>query len=205
MCEPTACGAARCCPPPAYCDNCDLLVGLDGLHVLEVERGPDRLTITLESPSALMGCAGCGVVAGSHGRRTVELIDAPCFGRPVRVMWRKRTWECLEPLCPVGVFTEQDEGVAAPRALLTVRACWWAVGQLRREHASVSGLARQLGTTWRTVWRSIKPLLEAMAADPARFDGVTTLGVDEHIVRHEALLFRMEVRDLHRLVVVAAG
>ena len=31
------------------------------------------------------------------------------------------------------------------------------------------------------------------------------LGVDEHVVRHEALLFRMEVRDLHRLAVAAAG
>jgi len=58
--------------------------------------------------------------------------------------------------------------------LLTVRACWWAINQLRREHASVAGLTRQLGTTWRTVWRSIKPLLEAMAADPTRFENVTT-------------------------------
>ena len=32
-----------------------------------------------------------------------------------------------------------------------------------------------------------------------------TLGVDEHIVRHEALLFRMEVRDLRRFAVVAVG
>ncbi len=44
-----------------------------------------------------------------------------------------------------------------------------------------------------------------LIADPARFDGVSTVGVDEHVVRHEALLFRMEVRDLHRLVVVATG
>ena len=44
-----------------------------------------------------------------------------------------------------------------------------------------------------------------LIADPARFDGVEVIGVDEHVVRHEALLFRMEVRDLHRLVVVAAG
>ena len=29
--------------------------------------------------------------------------------------------------------------------------------------------------------------------------------VDEDVVRHEALLFRMEVRDLHRLAVAAAG
>jgi hypothetical protein len=41
--------------------------------------------------------------------------------------------------------------------------------------------------------------------DESRFDGVKVIGVDEHVVRHEALLFRMEVRDLHRSVVVAAG
>jgi transposase len=86
---------------------------------------------------------------------------------------------CEEPTCPVGVFTEQHDDVARPRGLLTVRACWWAIKQLRFEHASVLGLARQLGTTWRTVWRSIEPLLQAMADDPARFDDVTSLGVDE--------------------------
>ena len=46
------------------------------------------------------------------------------------------------------------------------------------------GLARQLGTTWRTVWRSVRPLLQAMADDPARFEGGTSLGVDEHIWHH---------------------
>lgn len=45
----------------------------------------------------------------------------------------------------------------------------------------MQGLARQLGTTWRTVWRSIKPLLELMAAVPDRFDNVASLGDDEHI------------------------
>ncbi len=66
---------------------------------------------------------------------------------------------------------EQDPDIARPRALLTVRACRWAIAQMRREHASVLGLARQLGTTWDTVWTSIKPVLEAAAADPARFEG----------------------------------
>lgn len=81
-------------------------------------------------------------------------------------------------------LTEQDDRVARPRALLTTRACWWAIRQLRREHASVSGLARQLGTTWRTLWKAIKPLLWQMAADESRFDGVTALGVDEHVWHH---------------------
>ena len=106
---------------------------------------------------------------------------------------------------PVGPFLEQDETIAAPRSKLTVRAARWAVEQIRREHASVNGIRRQLGCGWRTVWDTIRPILQAAADDPARFEGVTRLGVDEHIVRHEALLFRMEVRDRHRLAVAAAG
>ncbi|WP_369074439.1 transposase family protein, partial [Nocardioides malaquae] len=35
-----------------------------------------------------------------HGRRVQVLHDAPCFGRPVRVWWRKRIWRCPEPSCP---------------------------------------------------------------------------------------------------------
>ncbi len=124
------------------------------------------------------------MVAHSHGRREVRLVDAPCFDRPVKLVWRKRTWRCGESSCPVGTFTEQDERVAAPRALLTTRACWWVINQIRREHASIRGLARQLGTTWNTVWCSIRPLLQAMAVDETRFAGVERLGVDEHVWHH---------------------
>jgi transposase len=187
--EPTACVRARSCPDPAYCRRCDVLVGLDGFHVLDVdervgERGP-WLRVAVESPARAEGCRSCGVIAHSHGRRTVRLVDTPCFGRPVRLVWRKRTWRCGEPACSGSrSFTEQHDDLAPARALLTTRACWWAIGQLRREHASVAGIARQLGTTWRTVWRSIKPLLQAMADDETRFEGVGTLGVDEHVWHH---------------------
>ncbi len=183
MSEPMGC-AGGCPRTDTYCDRCDLLVGLPGLRVVKVLDENHRLVVTVESPATEQGCRSCGVVAGSHGRRTVRLVDAPCFGRPVQVLWRKRTWVCQEPACPAGVFTEQHDQVARPRGLLTVRACWWAIRQLRFEHASVSGLARQLGTSWRTVWRSIEPLLQAMADDSARFDHVTSLGVDEHIWHH---------------------
>jgi transposase len=183
MNEPTGC--CRCSlPSNPYCDRCDLLVGLPGLRVIEVLDQDRQLVVRVESSATEQGCRACGVIAASHGRRTVRLVDAPSFGRPVQILWRKRTWACEEPACPVGVFTEQDDEVARPRGLLTSRACWWAVGQLDGEHASVLGLARQLGTTWRTVWRSIEPLLQAMADDSARFDGVTSLGVDEHVWHH---------------------
>lgn len=186
MSQPTACAAAR--SDSCYCSRCDLLVGLDGVHVLDVtehdgRRGP-FLRVVVESPARVEACRACGVVARSHGRRDVRLVDVPCFGRPVELVWRKRTWRCAEPGCSAGTFTEQNEQIAAPRALLTRRACWWAIAQLRREHASVAGLARQLGTAWRTVWTSIKPLLDALAADEARFEGVKSLGVDEHVWHH---------------------
>ena len=195
MSEPTGCSAACCrsthSDPAAvgrYCVNCDVLVGLPGLHVVCVQRAGtprgDGLLVTVESPPVVAGCPRCGVVVNSHGRRSVELVDAPCFGRPVTVRWRKRTWTCPDPTCPVGTFTEQNPQVAPARALLTTRASRWAIGQVRREHASISGLARQLGTTWRTVWRSIQPLLERAAADESRFAGVAVLGVDEHVWHH---------------------
>ena len=160
------------------------------MHVIGVDRDEDAgmLTVRVESPPAPMGCRSCGVVAHRHGRREVVLVDAPCFDRPVKLVWRKRTWRCGEPSCPVGAFTEQDEQIARPRGLLTSRACWWAIGQLRREHASVAGIARQLGTTWNTVWSSVQPLLAAMAADETRFDGVRRLGVDEHVWHHVSTL-----------------
>ena len=156
MSEPTARSAARCHHDTTYCSRCDLLVGLAGLHVVGVKTEDDTgLQVVVESGPGTVGCRSCGVIASSHGRREVRLVDAPCFGRPVELVWRKRTWRCAEPRCPTGVFTEQDPLVAAPRALLTTRACWWAIRQIRREHASIAGLARQLGTTWNTLWSAI--------------------------------------------------
>jgi transposase len=161
-------------------------VGLDGLHVVAVatDQTSGGLSVAVESAPGPQGCPSCGVVAHSHGRRDIGLVDVPCFERPVRLRWRKRTWRCVEPVCVVKVFTEQDHQVAPPRALLTSRACWWAIGQIRHEHASVAGIARQLGTTWNTVWAAVRPLLEAMADDESRFTGVARLGVDEHVWHH---------------------
>lgn len=190
MCEPTT---GACAPHDlalGYCARCDTLVGLAGLHVIAVSVDDEDgvLVVTVESPPRRVGCPACGVVASSHGRRDVTYIDTPCFGRPVHLVWRKRTWRCADPDCDASTFTEQHPDVAAERALLTARAAWWAIGQMRREHASVLGLARQLATTWNTLWRAIRPLLKKMVDDESRFDGVTRLGVDEHVWHHVSTL-----------------
>ena len=91
---------------------------------------------------------------------------------------------CRERTCQTVTFLEHSEKVCAPRARLGTRAIRWAIRQLRFEGATISGLARQLGTTWNTVWSHIKPCLQAASDDPARFAGVRVLGVDEHVWHH---------------------
>ena len=115
----------------------------------------------------------------------VEVIDAPWAGIPARIRWFKRRWICRERTCETVTFLEHSEKVCAPRARLGVRAIRWAIRQLRFEGATISGLARQLGTTWNTVWSHIKPCLQAASDDPARFAGVRVLGVDEHVWHHQ--------------------
>lgn len=123
------------------------------------------------------------VVAIGRGRRRRVLHDVPGATR-VRVIWRQRVWRCKDPECGRGVFVEQFPSLVATRGSITVRAIGWAIGQLRREHATIAGLARQLGTSWKTLWRHVRPELERLAADESRFDGVTSLGGDEHVWHH---------------------
>lgn len=175
--------ARPCASATDPCVRCDLLLGLDGVHVEHLERGPTCLTVTVSTPSPLMGCPACGVVAVGRGRRVRRLRDVP--GEvPVTVLWRQRTWRCPDSGCPVGVFVEQHPSLVLARGSLTCRAVTWAIGQLRREHATIAGLARQLGTTWKTLWRAVLPRLVELADDESRLGGVVTLGVDEHVWHH---------------------
>ena len=184
MPDATRCAAARPCSA-VYCDRCDLLVGLDGLRVAGVERrGDGVLVIDAESPPGPVGCPECGVVAESAGRKVLVLTDAPMGGTPVRVRWRKRRWRCRQDGCGVRSFTEQNPAVAAANKALTARAVAWAVAQMRRENASVRGVARQLRVAWRTVWTHVEAELQRREQDPGRFDGVEVLGVDEHLWHH---------------------
>ena len=176
---------STCACPVALdrCERCDLLLGLPGLHLISVARARTRLMLEVESCDPVAGCPGCGVFAAGHGRIVTSMIDAPWAGRPVRIRWRKRRWICREKACPVMSFLEQDPEVCAPRGLLTRRAVRWAIGQLRREGATIQGLARQLGTTWNTLWSQIRPVLTRAANAPSRFEGVQVIGVDEHTLR----------------------
>ena len=99
----------------------------------------------------------------------------------MRIRWCERRRMRLENTCETVTFTEQNRAVRAPRALLGVRTIRWATRQLRFERATIVGLARQLGSTWNTVWSHIQSVLTAVVDDPSRFAGVRVLGGDARV------------------------
>jgi transposase len=95
MAEPMSC----CALPGSYCARIDALFNHDGVHVIDVRWRSDRLWLTLETDPVAVGCPGCGVLAGRHGRRVRRLHDIPAFGAPVELTWRVRRFRCQESLC----------------------------------------------------------------------------------------------------------
>ncbi len=168
-----------------WCARADALFGVPGMHVLDVSEQPlgadrRRLVVTVETDADLIGCPRCGVLAIGHGRREHRTADAPCFGVPTTVVWRKRIWRCPDPDCPGGTFSEVHD-LIAPRAALTSRAVRWATDALAHDDTTVSALARHLGVDWHTLWNAVEAEATARVDRPERRIGVRTLGVDEHI------------------------
>ena len=57
MSGPTCC----CYMSLDRCVRCDLLVGLEGFHLMSVARTPDAVVLGVESCNQLAGCPGCGL------------------------------------------------------------------------------------------------------------------------------------------------
>ena len=128
---------------------CELLMGLGDVEIVGVDdgaEGPLRVHIRGRAPRPL--CGGCGGLVWSKGERSVELVDLPAFGRPVRLVWHKRRWRCPRSGCAAGSFSEQDCAIVPERALLTALAGRWATrragrGEAIADTAAVLGVARR--------------------------------------------------------------
>jgi len=156
---------------------CELLVGLPEVRVLGIATDP--LLIEIETRAGFVGCRQCGSVAVGKGRRDVELVDLPAFGRPTRLRWRKRRWRCPEHSCTEGSWTEEDRRIAAPRVAMTDRAGRWATLEVGRWGRSVNEVAQALGCDWHTVNDAVIAYGSALVDDPRRFGDVEALGLDE--------------------------
>ena len=126
MSHPTCCSVSL-----GRCDRCDLLVDLEGFHLVTVARRECGLVLDIELCDCCGGCPGCGVIAQGHGRAVVEVINVPWAVVPAPIRWNKRRWMCRERTCQTVTFLEHSERVCAPRARLGARAIRWAIRQLR--------------------------------------------------------------------------
>ncbi len=130
MSHPTCC----CSVSLDRCDRCDLLVGLEGFHLMSVARTPDALVLDVESCNQLAGCPGCGVIAQGHGRMVVEVIDAPWAGDPVRIRWHNTVLDMPRTRLRNGVIPgAQREGARPGRVWGYGRFAGRSVSYVSRE------------------------------------------------------------------------
>lgn len=160
---------------------CELLVGLPAVNVLAVEdQHGEPIRVHVESRRSRPTCRACGQSAWVKERPVAELVDLPVFGRPVRLVWRKHRWECVDPACPIGSWTGEDRRIGAPRLGLTDRAGRWVTEQVGRWGRTVNEVAVELGCDWHTVNDTVIAYGQALVDDdPDRIGVVTALGLDE--------------------------
>ncbi|MDT7640021.1 MAG: hypothetical protein QOC83_4309, partial [Pseudonocardiales bacterium] len=85
-----------------------------------------------------------------------------------------------------GHVWRQDTTLAAePRAKLCRRGLRWALEAIVVQHLTIARVAEALGVAWNSA--NVAVLAEGQRVlidDEHRFDGVTAIGVDEHVWRH---------------------
>jgi transposase len=94
------------------------MLGLPGLVVLDVEEGMGEVIVRVESTRRKAYCPSCRRRAQAQGRIEVHLRDLHCFGRPCRLVIRKRRWRspterCLSLASPIGPPLRQQHGTTS--------------------------------------------------------------------------------------------
>jgi len=183
----------------------EALLGLDGFRVLEVHEATDEVVITIETTAAIAWCGACGARAEVHDRMPIEVRDLACFGRPARLVWRKRRWRCRERPCDAKTWTERSEHFDAQR-VMTRRAGAEACRQVGELARPVSKVAEEFGVCWWTVMNAVVEHGTPLVDDPARIGRVRQLGIDEtsflKATRHHAIVYATGLVDLERHVVI---
>src|SRR5690554_4157327 len=140
----------------------------------------ERAVIECRFTKAPEPCPKCGAAGVSRGTVDRHLAHTPYGQRPTTLLLRIRRWRCI-----CGCFWHEDTSSAAPpRSKLSYGAMRWALATIVLDDLSISRIANHLGVAWHTVNSAIlKEGKRLLFNDPKRFDGVTVLGVDEHVWR----------------------
>jgi transposase len=156
-----------------------------GLEVTGQRLEPDRAVLACRVVDADPGdrwcrsCGGEGVVRDSVVR---ELSHEPFGWRPTTLAVTVRRYRCGD--CR-RVWRQDTTAAAEPKAKLSRAAVRWALQALVVQHLTVTRVADALAVAWDTANDAVLAEGQRVLIDnPGRFDGVTTIGVDEHAWRH---------------------
>jgi transposase len=153
-----------------------------GLEAVGQRLEPDRAVLACRVVEPDEWCRRCGCEGSPRDTLTRRLAHEPFGWRPTVLLVTLRRYRCTG----CGHVWRQDTTRAAePRARLSRRGLRWALEGIVCQHLSVARVAEGLGVSWNTANAAV--LAEGqrlLIDDPARFDGVKVIGVDEHVWRH---------------------
>ena len=158
--------------------------GLDelGLEVVGQLLERDRAVLACRVVEPDEWCRRCGCQGTPRDTVVRRLAHEPFGWRPTTLLITVRRYRCSG----CGHVWRQDTSKAAePRAKLSRRGLRWALEGIVCQHLTVARVAEGLGVAWNTANTAV--LAEGrrvLIDDPGRFDGVTAVGVDEHVWRH---------------------
>jgi transposase len=154
-------------------------VGALGLTVTGQHVDARRAVLECHVVDADDLCRACGGRGRPLGTVSRTLAHEPFGGRPTTLLVRIRRYRCTA----CARFWLQDTSAAAqPRAKVSRGGLGWALRALVVDHLSVSRIAAGLGVAWHTANDAV--LTEGhrrLINNPARFDGVAVVRVDEHV------------------------
>lgn len=152
-----------------------------GLSAAGQHLAPDRAVIERRVAAAdpwFSGCGGEGVLRDTVARR---LAHEPFGRRSTTLLLRVRRYRCSGR---GRLWREDTMRAAETKAKPSRGALAWALRALIVDHLTVSRVAAGLGVSWHTADTAV--LAEGkrrLIDDPARFDGVRVIGVNEHVWR----------------------
>lgn len=153
-----------------------------GLEVTGQRLEPGRAVLACRVVEPDDWCRRCGCEGSPRDSVIRRLAHEPLGWRPTTLEVTVRRYRCTG----CGHVWRQDTSKAAqPRAKLSRRGLRWALEAIVVQHLTVARVADGLGVAWNTANDAV--LAEGkrvLIGDPARFDGVTAVGVDEHVWRH---------------------
>ncbi|WP_141494471.1 ISL3 family transposase [Kytococcus schroeteri] len=172
--------------PDGTCTTPDLttfcrLDGL-GLEVTGQRLEPDRTVLACRVVDDDRWCRRCGCEGTVHDVITRRLAHEPFGWRPTTLLVAVRRYRCTG--C-ARMWRQDTTAAAEPRAKISRGGLRWALLALVVQHLTIARVAEALAVAWDTANDAV--LAEGrrvLIGDPARFEGVKVVGVDEHVWRH---------------------